>query len=736
MSVGNGPSSGGWQEDSQRPSDLNLAADFPVPTIEEWRQVATAELKGAEYDKKLLWQTLEGITVQPIYTRADIADLPAAKSLPGFPPYVRGTNPLSGVSPSWQIRQDCNLAAPEDVNTALRDGLARGQTAIGIRLDNAARQGIDGDVPEAEQLAGRGGCTLTSINGLRIALQDIDLEKHPVTMRTGSSALPVLAMLIALADERGISRRMLTGAVELDPVRELVKYGTLRGPISLYYRQMADVVSFCSRECPGIRGIIVNSSPYHNAGASATQELALTLAAGIEYMRALTERGIDADSAALGMIFSFSVSSNVFMEIAKLRAAKMLWAKIVKTFGAKSDDAGKMFLHVRTSTFTKTMNDPYNNIIRNAIEAFTAAVAGCESMYVAPFDEMLGRPDNFSMRVARNQQLLLKEEAYVSRVVDPAAGSYYVESLTDSVAREAWRLIQQIEADGGLVKSLEAGKVQKLVGDTAEKRKTAVARRRQPIVGVSNYANVKEKLPEKRGIPRMEFIAERRRRVNRLKAVRKNSAVRSFLTTLTHCVYTEEGNLLDVAVGAAREGATLGEMVRAMVLGSDQPAPVVTPIKAERISVAYEQLRARAAAFAAKEDGLPKVFLVPTGPAGMRRARVEFCAGFFSAGGFDVVEPEAFKSADLAASAVLSSRAGVAVVCSDDATYPEFVPELIRQVRAVKPQMLIYVAGYPEESLEKLKAAGTDGFVHIRASVVETLDELMNRLGIAPVATA
>lgn len=723
--------SNGWNGDDA-PVVLNLAKDFPVPSYERWREVVDKDLAGADFDKKLIWRTLEGIDVEPIYTRKHIDQVASPDGLPGFPPFKRGNYPLSGVRVPWQIRQDCLLEAPESVNGALRDGLARGQNAVAIRLDNAARRGLDGDHPDAADLAGVGGCTMSSINGLRIALADIDFNKFPISIRTGTSALPVLAMLLALAEERGLSRLVLVGGVECDPLRDLIKAGRNRAPLDHLYREMADMVSYCARECPGIRPVMVNSHPYHNAGASAVQELGYTLAAAIEYMRAMTVRGVSPDDAARGMAFSFSVGTSLFMEIAKLRAARMLWAKIVKAFGPKADndEALKMFLHVRTSSHTKTANDPYNNLIRSAVEGFAAAVAGCDSMYVAPFDEPIGRATEFSQRLARNQQLLLRDEAYLSKVVDPSAGSFYVEFLTDSIAKAAWELVQKVEAEGGMSQCIADGKVQEAVNSTAAKRAKLISGRRMPIVGVSNYPNPSEKPLQKRPISRDAFLAERRKRLSRLKSVRRNSRVRELLSGITRAAYSGEGNLLELGVRAAASGATIGEIIQALNRGSDGE-----PLEAERLpsyrdSVAFEILRERASEAAQSRGGeLEKVFLVPMGPLAMRKARAGFCWSFFGAGGFQVIEPNGFEDIESAAEAIVESGARVAVPCSDDPSYPEIVPGLIQRVREKNKDILFYVAGYPQDSVEILKEAGVDGFVHLKADAVETLEKLQERLG-------
>ncbi|MCC5877843.1 MAG: acyl-CoA mutase large subunit family protein [Candidatus Sumerlaeia bacterium] len=709
---------------------LDLLKDFSIPTLEQWKELATGDLKGGDFDKKLCWKTLEGFTVNPIYTSENLKGASHLGSLPGFAPFVRGTSPLSGVSPRWQIRQDCLLPAPEDVNASVRDAIARGADAVSIRLDNAARQGFDGDSVEARDLAGRGGCTISSLNGLRLALADIDLAKYPITIRTGGAALPVLGMLVALADERGVDRRMLVGSVECDPHRKFLRRGSMQATLELHYREMTDMAAFCQEECPGIRPIIVNSHSWHNAGGSAVQELGYTLASAVEYIREMTKRGVTADKAFLSVLFSFSVSTNLFIEIAKLRAARLLWAKVATAFNVESEHAAKMFLHGRTSAFTKTLDDPYNNMVRTSLEAFAAAIGGCDSIYVAPFDEVVGPPDATSMRIARNQQIILQEEVALSRVVDPAGGSYYVESLTDSIAREAWAIFQRVEEEGGLVVSLRKGTPQDTVKKTAAKRRELLETRRESIVGVSNYANPTEKLLKKTRIPRTEFLRQRKERLERLKRMRRNSEVRRWLDLIGHAVVTGEGNLAGIAVEAAREGATIGEIMNAIIQESEGERITVEPLESWRASQTWEGLRARARAFAETKGIPPRIALVLSGPLAMKRARADFSRGFLAAAGFETIEIDARE--DLSETVLAVDRSGAlgVVACSDDPGYATLGPDLITALRSLSREIPVYIAGNPVESIDALNAAGVSGYIHMKCNTYRTLAEIQDKLGV------
>ncbi|MDX1973953.1 MAG: methylmalonyl-CoA mutase family protein [Candidatus Sumerlaeia bacterium] len=711
---------------------LDLSRHFETPSLQSWRASVEKDLAGAPFEKKLHWETPEGFTVKPLYTSADQSATTPSNGMPGFAPFVRGGETMAGVCPRWQIRQDCLLASPEDVNAAIRDGLARGQTAIGIRLDNAVRRGLDGDDPNAVDKAGRGGMTISTINGVRLALQDVDLGRYPVSWRTGAAALPILAMHLAVARERGLDLRILTGSVECDPIRELAKSGHVRGgSLEPRFREMAEMVHFCALKCPGMRPVLVNSHPWHNGGASAVQELAYTLATGTEYLRQLIGFGISSNSAALSMIFSFSVSSNLFMEIAKLRAARLLWAKITKAMGVTDPEGMKMFMHSRTSALTKTKWDPWNNMIRSTVEAFAAAVGGSNSIYVAPFDEPLGRPDEFSMRIARNQQVLLQEEVHLDRVIDPAGGSYYVEALTDSLGRNAWALFQELESNGGIVEGLKTGKVQKAISAKAEKLRDAVSKRRQSVVGVSTYANPAEEPLRKSHIARKPFLAERERRLKLHKKLRSQYQVKALLASLDSALcHSRLGHVMELAIEAAQAGATIGEMTKALVGEELHGAPIfVERIPSFRIGEGFENLRDRLQSQVDLTGKRPRVLLLPFGPLGMRRARADFSRGFFAASGLDIQECAAIKTAEEAVLRVRENHPQVVVFCSDDESYPQMVPDLIKSLRGETVKLKLIVAGMPE-SAEALLAAGVDGFIHIRADALAELTSLFEWLEI------
>ncbi|MCB2154164.1 acyl-CoA mutase large subunit family protein [bacterium] len=711
-------------EQSYHAPALELHNEFPVPSLEEWRQVVEKDLKGADFDKKLVWRTHEGLAVKPLYARPDLDSVQHLGGLPGQAPFTRGTDALQNVAEPWLVRQDCVLTDPADANATIRRGLERGMTAVGLRPDDAARAGVD---PDGNDLVGRGGVCLHTLADMQTALEGVDLAAVPVAIRAGASAPAMLAMLVALADAKGLDRKSLSGVVECDPLGDLARGGKSRAALDALLNEAHAMAAFAAKECPKVRTVTVDGSTYHNAGASAVQELAYAIAAGAEYLRALTERGIDANAAARSIAFNFSVSTNLFMEIGKLRAARTVWAKIVAAFGADDAEAQKMVMHVRTSCHTKTVFDPYTNMLRTTIEAFAGAVGGCQSMFVAPFDEVLGKPDEFSARIARNQQIVLREESYLNKAVDPAAGSYYVEALTDSIAKAAWDLFREVEKTGGLAAALKAGTPQAAIRDTAAKKRKAITGRRDPIVGTSNYPNPTETLPKKAPLDGAAVAANRKAHFENCRAGRDEEALAKKLAQLTDAAREAKPEAVAIAAEALAMNATIGEVLAALNAAASGDAESIEKLEAHRAAEPFEALRHRANSASER----PRVLLVPMGPLAMRKARAGFCFGFFGAGGFEVEEAAAPDSTDAAVKAILDSGSRVAVICSDDASYPEVVPPIVEKVRAAKKDVLVYVAGYPKESVEALEAAGVDGFVHVRSDVVETLSALQDRLGLA-----
>lgn len=698
--------------------------EFSAATYDQWREAAESALKGAPFDKKLLTRTYEEITLQPLYWQQDIDGLPHLDSLPGFTPYVRGTAVLGHHGEPWAIAQEHPYSTPSALNEAVRADLARGQSAVNVVLDAATRAGLDADAANPEDV-GRRGVSISSLEDLGKALDRIDLEETPIFLQTGAGALPIVALLAALVRKQAKSTEKLRGGIGMDPLGALAAEGILPGSLERFYDEAARLTAWSVSHAPRLQTISVAGHPYHDAGASATQELAFTLATGVEYLRAMQARGLKVDDVAPRIRFNLSIGGNVFMEVAKLRAARLLWAKIVKAFGGSSE-AQKLSIHARTSAWNKTLYDPYVNMLRTTTEAFAGVVGGCNSLHVSPYDEVARAPDEFSRRIARNTHIILREECNIPRSIDPAGGSWYVEWLTDAVAKQAWRLFQEVEKQGGMLAALKAGLPQKQVAAVAVQRGKNAANRRDVFVGTNMYANMTDRPLEP---ATLDFRALARERSAELATYREAVDPDWRQGALDKLAKAAPEAVMEAAIHAASGGATVGDLT-AILGANDQPAPRLDALCIQRGAVPFEQLRNAARSFAERTGSPPKVFLANLGPIPQHKARADFSRGFLEVGGFDVIGNDGFPDAMAAANAAIESGAPIVVICSTDATYPDFVPPLTKRIREAKPETTVLLAGYPADHIEAFQAAGVDDFIHLRANCYELLASLQKKLGV------
>lgn len=701
-------------------------SEFSAATYEQWRDAAEKALKGASFDKRLLTKTYEAITLQPMYWQRDIEGLPHLDSLPGFAPYVRSTAVLGYTAEPWAVAQELPYSTPAAVNEALRADLVRGQTAINLVLDPASRAGLDADVAKAEDV-GRGGVSISSLEDVGRALDRIDLEQTPLFVQAGAMGLPIAALVIALVRKQAKSPERLRGCIGIDPLSVLAREGTLPRSLERTYDEAASLTGWAISHAPLLQTIAVSGHPYHDAGASATQELAIVLATGVEYLRAMQARGLAIDDVAPRIRFSFSIGSNVFMEVAKVRAARLLWAKIAKAFGGSSA-AQKMAIHGRTSAWNKTLYDPYVNMLRTTTEAFAGVVGGCDSLHVAAYDEVARPPDEFSRRIARNTHIILREECNVPRSIDPAGGSWYVEALTDAVAKQAWGLFQALEKQGGLFQALRAGLPQKEVAAVAAERSTNAAHRRDIFVGTNMYANMMDRPLQPAAIASQALARERSAELAEYREAVDPDWRQGALDKLAKV--SLEG-VMEAAIHAASGGATLGELSATLSV-DDAPAPRIDALRIQRGAEPFERLREAARNYAQRTGSPPKAFLANLGPIPQHKARADFSRGFLEVGGFEVIGNNGFPDAMVAANAAIESNAPIVVICSTDDTYPDFVPPLTQRVKEAKHDITVLLAGYPADHIEAFRAAGVDDFIHLRANCYEMLVSLQKKVGVLP----
>ncbi|HHY73119.1 MAG TPA: methylmalonyl-CoA mutase [Bacillus bacterium] len=703
--------------------DLTQFCEFPFPDIEEWKETAEQSLKGKPFET-LLTNTYEGIQLKPLYVKKDVEGLEHMNDLPGEGSFVRGTDYLRNSAKAWDIAQEITGGSPKAFNEAVIQDVERGQTMVNLAVDEATKRGYDPD-EAGEELIGLNGVPVSTMKDLEAALAGIDLKEHRLFMQTGISTLPLYASFIALMKKQNNRIHDLEAYIGVDPIGSIAATGSSQLGIKRLYNAMAQLTKWSNENTPNIKTIYVQGEVYHNAGASATEELAFALATAVEYISEMVERGLTIDEIAKQIYFSFAVGSNVFMEIAKLRAARLLWSKIVESFGG-SKDAQKMYIHARTSSWTKTVYDPYVNMLRTTTEAFAGAVGGANSMHVSPFDEAIRASDTFSRRIARNTQIILQEESYLNKIVDPAGGSWYVESLTDAVAKKAWELFQEIEKNGGMYEALKAGLIQQIISKTANKKKNNIENRKDRIVGTNMYPNLDEKPLQVREV----FEDAKAVTIEACKSLKSENRenVKAALSEAKAAVTNEE-QLLPALINAAAEGATVGEMIN--LLAENCKGAKVDKLVAQRMSEGFEQLRTASENYKEKTGEYPKVFFVNLGPIPKHKARADFSANFFAAGGFEAVRNNGYETAEEAVEAAVHSGLNIVIICGTDEQYEQFVPAIAKELKNKRQDVYILVAGKPAAELEQQYVeAGVNEFIHVKSNCYQTLAKLQERKGV------
>lgn len=706
---------------------LDLQKDFNPPVFEEWREQVEKDLKGADFEKKLVTKTYEGISLQPIYTRKDTENLNYVNSFPGQTDCRRGTVASGYTADAWEICQEIQTGDAKEFNDALLNDLGRGQTAVNMQLDSATKLGKDADYADASQVGDK-GLSISAIKSISRALKNVDLKITPVYINTGFSSLPFLTVLNAYLKNNNLNISYLTGSIEADPLSYLAEYGSL--PVSLKdaFDELSVVTRYIISNSSNLKTVSVNTSVYSDAGASAVQELAFAMATAVEYLNSLCERGFTADEIASKFRFTFGIGTNHFMEIAKFRAAKILWANVLENFGAEASKV-KMTIHGKSSAFFQTELDPYVNMLRTTTEAFSAVVGGVDSLHTNPFDESFNLPDTFSRRIARNTQIILKEESHLDSLIDPAGGSYFVEKLTDEIATAAWTLFRQIDENGGMAASLQSGFIQGIIKEVADARKKDYSKRKSVLVGTNMYANMKEEKIASRKTDPQIFHKKRSEYLQKYRVSgdqEKHSAILEKLQSLVGDHTTEAVN---IATEAVLEGATIGEISSAF-RASDETGISIEPLKIERAGKIFEDLRNASDNYLAKTGKRPQIFMANMGSLKQFKARADFSRGFFEIAGFEMLDNKGFSSAGEAVAAAVDSKAPAVIICSTDDTYPELVPPIVKGIKDADPAVAVILAGYPKEQVESHKASGVDEFIFLGADAYGILSGLMKKTGV------
>ncbi|MES9955454.1 MAG: methylmalonyl-CoA mutase [Sedimenticola sp.] len=687
-------------------------ADSSTPTIDDWSKQAEKELRGRPLEE-LTWKTPEGIDVKPLYTADDLASVTHTDSLPGFAPFVRGPRSTMYAGRPWTVRQYAGFSTAEESNAFYKRNLAAGQQGLSVAFDLATHRGYDSDHPRVVGDVGKAGVAIDSVEDMKILFDGIPLDKVSVSMTMNGAVLPVMANYIVAAEEQGVAPEQLAGTLQNDILKEFMVRNTYIYPPAPSMRIVADIIGYTAEHMPKFNSISISGYHMQEAGATNVQELAFTIADGLEYVRAAIDKGLDVDRFAPRLSFFFAIGMNFFMEVAKLRAARLLWAELMEEHFQPKDPRSKMLrTHCQTSGVSLTAKDPYNNVMRTAIEAMAAVLGGTQSLHTNSFDEALALPTDFSARIARNTQLVIQEETGITKVVDPLAGSYYVESLTDSLVQEARKLIGEVEELGGMTKAVESGMPKLRIEEAAALRQARIDRGEEVIVGVNKYQLEEEPEVEVLDIDNTAVRESQVARLVEVRSSRDDSACRQALDALTRAAQDGSGNLLALAVDAARARATVGEISDALEKEYGRHKAVTRSV-AGVYGSAYEgdemfgEIKQQIEAFAEQEGRRPRMLVVKMGQDGHDRG-AKVIATAYADLGFDVDIGPMFQTPEEAARQAAENDVHVVGVSSLAAGHKTLVPQLIEALNAEGAGDILVVCGgvIPPKDYQSLLDAG------------------------------
>ena len=663
-------------------------------TIKDWKALAEKELKASP--ETLVWRTPEGIEVKPLYTADDLQGIDHLHSLPGFEPFVRGPRATMYAGRPWTIRQYAGFSTAEASNAFYRRNLAAGQKGLSVAFDLATHRGYDSDHPRVEGDVGKAGVAIDSVEDMKILFDGIPLKEMSVSMTMNGAVIPILASFIVAGEEQGCSRAELSGTIQNDILKEFMVRNTYIYPPEPSMRIVADIIEYTAKEMPRFNSISISGYHMQEAGATLVQELAFTLADGREYVRAALAKGLNVDDFAGRLSFFFAIGMNFFMEAAKLRAARLLWSRIMEEFKPQKASSLMLRTHCQTSGVSLQEQDPYNNVIRTAYEALSAVLGGTQSLHTNALDEAMALPTDFSARIARNTQLILSHETGVTKVVDPLAGSYYVESLTNELAEKAWTLIKEVESLGGMTRAVAEGLPKRMIEEAATLRQACVDRGEEIIVGVNKYRLENE---DELDILAIDNTAVRNAQIRRLEEVRRQRdprQVEQTLDALAEVARTGKGNLLEAAVEAARARATVGEISDSMrkAFGDHSAVPeVVSDIygPAYDDDPEYRTIVSRLSNYA-KASGKPKIMVAKLGQDGHDRG-AKVIASAFGDIGFDVLAGPLFQTPEEAADLAIREKVQVVGMSSLAAGHRTLGPQLVEALKAKGAENIIVVVG-------------------------------------------
>ena len=709
----------------------------PSATLTDWLRAAAKSAPGGDV-AALDWVTPEGITVKPLYTAADLVGLPHTDTLPGFEPYLRGPQATMYAVRPWTIRQYAGFSTAEASNAFYRQALAGGGQGVSVAFDLATHRGYDSDHPRVTGDVGKAGVAIDSVEDMKILFDGIPLDKVSVSMTMNGAVLPVLAGYVVAAEEQGVAQDQLAGTIQNDILKEFMVRNTYIYPPEPSMRVVADIIEYTAQKMPRFNSISISGYHMQEAGANQALELAFTLADGKEYVKTALAKGLDVDAFAPRLSFFWAIGMNFYLEIAKMRAARLLWTRIMKGFGARDPKSLMLRTHCQTSGWSLTEQDPYNNIVRTTIEAMAAVFGGTQSLHTNSFDEAIALPTEFSARIARNTQLILQEETHIPNVVDPWAGSYLMEKLTHDMADAAWKTIEEVDALGGMTKAVDSGWAKLKIEASAAEKQARIDAGRDVIVGVNKYRREEQDAIEIRDIDNHAVREQQIARLAALRARRDAAKVQEALQALTACAAGGTGNLLALSIEAVRVRATVGEISDALekVWGRHRAdTQKVTGVYAAAYSDAddsaesWDRLKAEIAAFAEAHGRRPRVMIAKLGQDGHDRG-AKVVATAFADLGFDVDIGPLFQTAEECARQAIENDVHAVGVSTLAAGHKTLVPAIIQ---ALKDQgaddIIVFVGGVvPRQDYEFLYQAGVAGIygpgTPIPASAKDVLEHI------------
>ncbi|WP_303761112.1 methylmalonyl-CoA mutase [Sphingobium yanoikuyae] len=701
------------------------------PTLDQWAAAAAKEVKG----KDLNWDTPEGIVVKPLYTAEDVTVDPG---LPGFAPFTRGVRASMYAGRPWTIRQYAGFSTAEESNAFYRRNLAAGQKGLSVAFDLATHRGYDSDHPRVVGDVGKAGVAIDTIEDMKILFDGIPLDKMSVSMTMNGAVIPILAFFIVAGEEQGVERKLLDGTIQNDILKEFMVRNTYIYPPEPSMRIISDIFGYTSREMPKFNSISISGYHMQEAGATQVQELAFTIADGAEYVRYGVASGLDIDKFAGRLSFFFAIGMNFFMEIAKLRAARVLWHRVMTKLGAQDERSKMLRTHCQTSGVSLTEQDPYNNVMRTTIEAMAAMLGGTQSLHTNALDEAIALPTDFSARIARNTQIVIQEETGMCNVVDPLGGSYYIEALTQQLVDAAQEIIDRVEAEGGMAKAVGAGWPKAMIETAAAARQARVDRGEDVIVGVNKYRLANEDLLETLEVDNTKVREAQIARINRVKAQRDEDACQAALQSLRDAAAAPqsiETNLLAHAVECARARATLGEISAAMEDSFNRYGTQPTPVKGVygapyKDDSRWKQVLDGVQAVERRLGRKPKLLVAKMGQDGHDRG-ANIIASAFGDMGFDVVSGPLFQTPEETVVLALDNGVDVVGASSLAAGHKTLIPELINRLRDHGRSDIKVIAGgvIPPQDYDYLRDAGVQGIYGPGSNVVECAADVLRLLG-------